>query len=75
VSDLVVGDTVILRGPISGDGATAKIVRALSPEAAAEREAKQAEREQLREDFQEWREQQDQGSNSSNSASLTSSAV
>ena len=75
VTDLVVGDVVTVRGPISGDGATARIVRALSAETAADLETERAEREQLRKDFQEWRQQQDQGSNSSSSASLTSPGI
>jgi hypothetical protein len=75
VTDLVVGDVVTVRGPLSGDSATAKVVRALSAETAANLETERAERKQLRKDFQEWREQQDQGSNSSSSASLSSPGI
>jgi hypothetical protein len=74
IADVKAGDTVFARGPLTGDTATAAVVRALSPEAAADAENRAEQRREMREDFEEFRKQRDgqatdQPSNSSSSAS------
>jgi hypothetical protein len=71
IGDLKTGDFVHVRGPLSGDTATAKNVRALSPEAKAEFDKLKAERDAQRQAEPDGdADSQTQGSNSSSSASL-----
>lgn len=74
-TDLKQGDFVSVRGPLSGDTATAKSVRALSADAKAEFDKMQAERKAER-DARGSEQDSDEGSNQgSNSSSSASSAL
>jgi hypothetical protein len=77
LADLKVGDTVIARGPLSGDTATARMVQALSPEAAAEMTERIEEFKERRAERQgdAGTDASTQGSNSSSSASLDISVI
>jgi hypothetical protein len=71
IGDLKTGDFVHVRGPLSGDTATAKNVRALSPAAKAEFDKLKAERDAQRQAEPDGdADSQTQGSNSSSSASF-----
>jgi hypothetical protein len=71
IADLKQGDFVNVRGPLSGDTATAKNVRALSPTAKAELDKLKAERDAQRQsDSDSGSGSSTQGSNSSSSASF-----
>jgi hypothetical protein len=76
VTDLKAGDTVLARGPVDGDQATARVLQALSPEAAAQMQERIEEfKERRAERRGESEEEPTQGSNSSSSASFDISVI